>query len=136
MFQKNSFSKCLHGFFYILTQNKNKFWNINVLYTGTATHWPTPLFYWILVFHIMRKHFVLFVPKSDMTEIWLCFQIFISLYEFSVEFLDGRNSSVDWIIKIQFWNLKKKNLTIKKKTFPPSAKTKKAKQTNKNWKRK
>lgn len=52
----------------ILTQNKNKFWNINILCTGTATHWPTPHFYWILVFHIMRKHFVLFVPKSDVTE--------------------------------------------------------------------
>lgn len=68
MFQQNSFPKCLHGFFSILNQNKNKFWNINVLCTGTATHWPTPLFYWILVFHVMRKHFVLFVPKSDMTE--------------------------------------------------------------------
>lgn len=88
-------------------------------------------FYWILVFHIMRKHFVLFVPKLDVTRIWFFFQLFISLYSFSVEFIDGRNSSVDWITKIQFRDFQK---TVP--ILPPQKTPKDHKQTKNNWKRK
>lgn len=125
MFQQNSFPKCLHGFFSILNQNKYKFWNINVLCTGTATHWPTPLFYWILVFHVMRKHFVLFVPKSDMTEslttlsiIYFFIGIFCGVQRWEKLFSGLDNQSA-------VWEFSKKSNNYKKNHRPPKTKTKK-----------
>lgn len=54
--------------FFILTQNENKFWNFDfLLCTATTAHWPTPLL--LLNPHVpANENFVLFVPKSEMTE--------------------------------------------------------------------